>query len=290
MMSRFNFASGKAGRLPSMYQRRQTSSSSARQLTRAVKASKVPAISRAAAVLRLLGKSDAPLGVQAVARELGVVPSTCLNVLRTLVAEQFVSFDPDTKHYTLEAGLLTLARHWLKRNRFSDLAQPVLSRISQDFNLTVAGVHIVDYDHFIVVAVSQSTSDFQLTTHVGSRFPTLISATGRCAAAFGNLSEDDLRTRFGDLTWAKAPSFDEWRAQVQQTFERGYAVDEGNHISGVTVVAAPVHATRSRLTHAIVALGLSTALQGKELTRLQRAVRSSAQILSSRLCGEMVNE
>jgi hypothetical protein len=45
-----------------MNQRRQTSSSPARQLTRAVKASKVPAISRAAAVLRLLGKSAAPFG------------------------------------------------------------------------------------------------------------------------------------------------------------------------------------------------------------------------------------
>ena len=68
-----------------------------RELSAALKQSKAPAISRAAAVLRLLGKSDRPLALQAIARELGLVPSTCLYVLRALVAEEFVSFDPDTK-------------------------------------------------------------------------------------------------------------------------------------------------------------------------------------------------
>src|ERR1700742_3227994 len=118
-----------------------------RALAKAVKASKAPAISRAAAVLRLLGKSDAPLGVQAIARQLGLVPSTCLHVLRALVAEEFVSFDPETKLYALEAGVLTLARHWLRRNRFNDLSQPVLDRLSATYDATMLGVHIVGLDH-----------------------------------------------------------------------------------------------------------------------------------------------
>src|SRR5215471_6661691 len=166
-----------------------------RELAKAVKESKAPAISRAAAVLRLLGKSDAPLGVQAIARELGLVPSTCLHVLRALVAEEFVSFDLDTKRYSLEAGVLTLARHWLRRNRFNDLAQPVLDRIAQAFDVTMLGVHIVGLDHIIVVTVSQSGQNFQLSTQIGSRFPALISATGRCIAAFGGHPEAELEAR-----------------------------------------------------------------------------------------------
>src|SRR3954469_15279149 len=86
------------------------------ELAKAVEASKAPAISRAAAVLRLLGKSDKPLGVQSIARSLGLVPSTCLYVIRALIAEEFVAFDPDTKRYSLEAGVLTVARHWLRHN------------------------------------------------------------------------------------------------------------------------------------------------------------------------------
>src|ERR1044072_5296246 len=132
------------------------------QLDKAAQDSKAPGISRGAAVLRLLGKSDAPLGLQALSRELGLVPSTCLYVLRALVAEEFVAFDPDTKRYSLEAGVLTLARQWLRRNQFTDLVQPTLDRIAEAFDVTMLGVQIVGLDHIIAVAVSQSGQNFQL--------------------------------------------------------------------------------------------------------------------------------
>jgi DNA-binding IclR family transcriptional regulator len=257
-----------------------------RELAKAVGASKAPAISRAAAVLRLLGRSDAPLGVQAIARELGLVPSTCLHVLRALVAEEFVSFDTDTKRYALEAGVLTLARHWLRRNRFNDLAQPALDRIAQAFDVTVLGVHIVGLDHIIVVTVSQSGQNFQLSTQVGSRFPALISATGRCIAAFGDHTEAELEARFRTLRWDEPPGFEEWKSQVRQTRLQGYAVDAGNYISGVTVIAAPVWRTRGKLSHALVAIGIGSALKRTGLPALQNALLQAAQTLSNQLGGE----
>jgi DNA-binding IclR family transcriptional regulator len=258
-----------------------------RALARAVEASKAPAISRAAAVLRLLGRSDAPLALQSIARELGLVPSTTLHVLRALVAEEFVSFDPDTKRYSLEAGVLTLARHWLRRNRFTDLAQPVVERLGQALDVTVLGVHIVGLDHIIVVAVSQSGHDFQLSTQVGSRFPALISATGRCIAAFGQHSEAELEARFRTLRWDEPPTFEEWRAQVGQTRIQGFAVDAGNYISGVTVVAAPVWKAPGKLSHALVAIGIGSALKRRGLAALQETLVSAARTLSNQLCGEL---
>lgn len=257
-----------------------------RELAKAVKASKAPAISRAAAVLRLLGKSDTPLSLQSIGRQLGLVPSTCLYVLRALVAEEFVAFDRDTKRYSLEAGVLTLARHWLRGNRFNGLAQPVLDRIGQAFEVTMLGVHIVGLDHIVVVAVSQSGQNFQLSTQIGSRFPALISATGRCIAAFGDHSEAELEARFRTLRWDMPPTFDEWQAQVRRTHTQGFAVDAGNYISGVTVVAAPVWKTREKLSHALVAIGIGSALRRGGLPALQDAILSAARTLSNQLCGE----
>lgn len=256
------------------------------ELAKSVKASKAPAISRAAAILRLLGKSDTPLALQSIARTLGLVPSTCLYVLRALVAEEFVAFDPDTKRYSLEAGVLTLARQWLRRNQFTDLAQPVLDRISQTFDVTMLGTHIVGLDHMIVVAVSQSGNNFQLSAQIGSRFPALISATGRCIAAFGDHSEAELEARFRTLRWDEPPTFEGWKKQVSQTRTQGFAIDAGNYISGVTVVAAPVWKTRAKLSHALVAIGIGSALRGSELPALQHTLLSAAQKLSNQLCGE----
>ena len=269
-----------------MTDRRKSRPQRHRALASAVEASKAPAISRAAAVLRALGRSDAPLGVQAIARELGLVPSTCLYLLRALVAEEFVAFDADTKRYSLDAGVLTLAQHWLRRNRFNDLAQPVLDRIGQAFDVTTLGVHIVGLEHIIVVAVSQAGHNFQLSTQIGSRFPALISATGRCIAAFGEHSEAELEARFSSLRWDEPPTLEEWKAQVSQTRVQGLAVDAGHYISGVTVVAAPVWKTRGKLSHALVAIGIGSALKRAGLPALQDAVGSAAQTLSNQLCGD----
>ena len=254
-------------------------------LAQAVKDSKAPAISRAAAVLRLLGKSDAPLSLQTIARDLGLVPSTCLYVLRALTAEELVSFDSDTKRYALEAGVLTLARQWLRRNQFTDLAQPALDRLAADFGVTMLGVQIVSLDHIIAVVVSQADGNFQFSTQVGSRFPALISATGRCIAAFGNHSETTLKARFDKLRWENPPSFDDWQAQVTQTLARGYAIDDGNYIAGVTVVAAPVWKAPGKPSHALVAIGIEGAVKRKGLETLAAAMVAVARGLSGQMGG-----
>ena len=258
-----------------------------RALASAVEASKAPAIARAAAVLRALGRKGTPQGVHAVARELGLVPSTCLYVLRALVAEELVAFDPETKRYSLDAGVLTLAQHWLKRNRFPDLAQPVLDSIAERFDVTTLGVHVVGLEHIIVVAMSQAGKNFQIGTQIGSRFPALISATGRCIAAFGDYPEAELEARFDTLRWDDPPTFEEWKAQVAQTRAQGVAVDAGHYISGVTVVAAPVWKSRAKLSHALVALGIGGVVERRGLAALQAAILDAARSLSHQLCGEV---
>lgn len=256
-----------------------------RELAATLKESKVPAITRAAAVLRLLGKSDAPLGVQAIARELGMVPSTCLYVLRALAAEQLVAFDPDTKRYGLDAGVLTLARQWLRRSAFADLVQPVIDRIAHQFEVTMLGVQVSGLEHMVVVALSQSGRNFQLSAQIGSRFPALISATGRVVAAFGYCSDAELERRFKALRWDEPPAFEQWMAEVAAARANGFAVDEGNYIAGVTVVSAPVWRTPGKPSHALVATGLSSAMRRRGLAELAEALVAGARTLSDQLSG-----
>lgn len=252
----------------------------------AVKQSKAPAISRAAAVLRLLGKSDAPLNLQSIASQLELVPSTCLNILRALVAEEFVAFDSDSKRYSLEAGVLTLARQWLRRSAFNDLAQPVLDRISRDRDITMLGVNIVGLEHIVVVAASQASNNLQISAQIGTRFPALLSATGRCIAAYGGYRQEEIKNRFDTLRWDDPPSWETWQRQVNETRERGYAVDAGNYIAGVTVLAAPVWNAAGKLRHALVGLGISSAVERRGLSELETDLLAAAKSLSQQLSGD----
>jgi DNA-binding IclR family transcriptional regulator len=254
-----------------------------RRVRRAVEASKAPAISRAAAILRLLSTSEGPLALQTIANTLDLVPSTCLHVLRALVAEDFVALDAKTKRYSLEAGVLVLAQHWLRRNRFNDLVQPVLDRISREYKVTAVGLRIASSEQSIVVAVSQGDPQLRLTTHVGSFFPAFAGATGRCLAAYKDWSESDLRAVFANLEWDNPPSFDEWLRQVEQTRGQGFAIDKGNYISGVTVVLAPVWETPSDMGHALIAFGIGDAVKRERLKSLQLAIVQESQALTKQL-------
>jgi DNA-binding IclR family transcriptional regulator len=252
-------------------------------LDAALESSTVPAVSRAAAILRLLGKSSEPLGVQVVARALGIIPSTCLHILRTLVAEELVNFDETTKLYTLSAGVLLLARQWLGRNRFADLAQPALDRICRQYGVTAIGVQVLGLDYMVVVAMARSESMVQLHTQIGSRFPALVSATGRCIAAFGGYKKEDLRRAFKKLRWDNPISLTEWEAQVAKAVDDGYAIDRGNLMAGVTVLAAPVLGINKVLDNTLVVVGISEQLPNQALSTIGLDLRKSADQISKQL-------
>ena len=62
--------------------------------------------------------------------------------------------------------------------------QPRLDDLSKRYGVTAIGVEVPDLDHMIVVTLSRTQAPVRLHVDVGSRFPALISATGRCVAAF----------------------------------------------------------------------------------------------------------
>jgi len=244
----------------------------------------VPAVTRAVAILRLLSRSEAPLGVHAIARPLGMVPSTCLHILRALVAEELLSVDPATKRYALASGVVALARGMLRNDPFANLAQPVLDRLAAEYGTTAIGVEATGLDHIVALAIARPGHALRLQVDVGSRYPALISATGRCIAAFGDHSWKEMERRFHTLRWENPPSLQQWRDDVQATRESGYAVDEGRYITGVTVIAAPVM-PRGRVSHAIVVVGVAEQLRRLGLEDIGTAMRAQAAALSLKLEG-----
>jgi DNA-binding IclR family transcriptional regulator len=242
----------------------------------------VPAVARAAAILRLLSRSEAPLGVHAVARALKLVPSTCLHILRALAAEELVSFDPETKRYGLSSGVVALARGMLRHDAFSRFAQPVLDEVSGRHGVTAIGVEVAGLDHIVVVAMSRPGHALRLQADVGSRYPALISASGRCIAAFGGHPWGEIERRFRALRWDNPPTLPQWRADVEATRRAGYAVDEGRYIAGVTVIAAPVM-PRGRVSHALVVVGVSEQLRRIGVYVLGEELRVRATELSRRM-------
>lgn len=243
----------------------------------------VPAVTRAVAILRLLSRSRAPLSLRAIAQALELVPSTALHILRALVAEQLLQVDAQTKQYRLGVGMLPLARAMLENGDFPSLVRPKLDDLSSRYGVTAIGVEVPDLDHMIVVALARTQAPVRLHVDVGSRFPALISATGRCVAAFSAHPWTEIERRFRQLSWHSAPSYDTWRKEVDLVRRQRFSIDRGNYIAGVTIVAVPVLNIRGTISHTIAAVGLGSQLDRARSLALARDMRAAAQEVAAQL-------
>lgn len=227
----------------------------------------VPAVTRAVAILRYLGRQDQPVGVNPMARDLGLVPSTCLHILRVLTDEGLVRFDTVSKRYALDVGLLSIARTVIQRNAFIPMVQPHLDDLAERFGATVLATQVNDARQMVVVALNQVQQPLRLQVDLGSRFPALISATGRLYAAFSGTDPASLREGFARLHWDVPPRFDAWLDQVAESRARGYAVDRGAYMSGVTVIAVPFLDASGQMIRSLVSIGISERMEAAGIAR-----------------------
>lgn len=242
----------------------------------------VPAVTRSIAILRLLGRAPAPLGVKAIAQALGLVPSTCLHILRVLVAEELVKVDA-AKQYTLGPGLLSLARTALGGNDFPTLVQPGLDALSRRYGVTAIGLELPNLQHMVVVALSRAQTPVRLHVDVGSRFPALISATGRCVAAFTDHSKAEIEKRFRALRWHNAPSYDAWCREVDTVRRQGFSIDRGNYIAGVTIVAVPIPDARGPISRSLASVGIAGQLDRTKSIELAHDMQAAASSVAAGL-------
>jgi DNA-binding IclR family transcriptional regulator len=244
----------------------------------------VPAVTRAITILRLLGRSPASMTLKSISQELGMVTSTCLHILRVLVEEGLVKVDPATKRYSLGVGMLALARSVIESSAFPSMVQPVLDRLSNTWSVTAIGVEVSGIDHMVVLALSRSRLPFRLHVDVGSRFPALISATGRLVAAFtDDLPWGEIERRFKSLRWEQAPDLAAWKKEVDTARRKGYSIDRGNYISGIALIAVPVLDSHGTMTHSLVAAGVADQLSGSKSLALAKDLQAEAQTLSQQL-------
>jgi DNA-binding IclR family transcriptional regulator len=234
-------------------------------------------------MLRLLSRGREPQSLKAIAESLDLVPSTALHIARALVTEDLLRVDPLTKRYSLGTGMLPLARAVLENADFPSLVRPKLDDLSGRYGVMAIGVEVPDLDHMIVLTLSRSQAPVRLHVDVGSRFPALISATGRCVAAFSGQPPKEIEKRFRQLRWHNAPSYEVWCKEVDQVRRQGYSIDRGNYIDGVTIVAVPVLNSQGTISHTLAAVGLGSQLDRAKSLALARDMAAVAREITTQL-------
>lgn len=220
------------------------------------------------AILRYLRKARGPVSVTQTARELSLNPSTCYNLMRTLVHEGLANFDTATKSYTLSIGVVALAQGALDRDSRIRLMHPELARIARTHGVAMNLWQPVDFDRVMLVDRAEPEVALQISMRIGQRLPMLVGALGRCFAAFSDIPEAELRKRFRKVRLARPVDFETWLHEVRETRLRGSAVDEGNFATGVTTVSVPVFDGSGDMVMAVSAIAISAQLTGERIPAL----------------------
>src|SRR5947209_984193 len=163
----------------------------------------VPAVDKAARVLRAIAKGGRAMGISELARSLNVSKGTLRDVLLTLDAYGFVVRDPDTR-FRLGPELRTLADASTPDLR--TLAQPYLVSLMETFRET-AILGVVHDGRLEIAARAEPNTDLHMTAPLGRRLPLDEGAHGKVLAKGDAIGYDD-EELFPGVRAAAAPIVD----------------------------------------------------------------------------------
>lgn len=247
----------------------------------------VGALVNGLSVLRYLAASGSAVGVTRIARELELNSSTCFNILKTLVHEGLVTFDEGTKTYAIGLGLVELAKGSLRHASYVRMLHPQLQELADKYRVTATLWQKSSKERVTLVDLADNSSAVRVHMSVGQRLPIYIAALGRCMAAYSDLTEDQLRERISGLRWEESPSFAEYYAEVQQVRDRGYAIDNGNYVKGVTTVSAPIIDASDKAIMAISTVGFTAQLNKTTIRQLGEELHARSAKISRAFSGRI---
>jgi DNA-binding IclR family transcriptional regulator len=201
---------------------------------------RVGSVKAAVAILRHLVRTGSAMGVNALARALDISPSSCFLLLKTLVDERLLDFDPVSKLYSLGPGAIALGRGAIDPAGSFALVRTKLEELAVAHDATVGLWRLRLAEQLIVVGFAESTATTRIHITVGHRVPIAAGAAGRCALAFSRSDPQSIAGRLAAVRWANTPDLQTYVKDLEKVRERGWAIDEGGFLQGVTTIAAPV--------------------------------------------------
>lgn len=222
----------------------------------------VQSIERAAAVLRLLGSVDRPLGLNELAAALGLPRPTAHGIVRTLREVGFVDQDRTTSRYRLGSALRELGRGgWDRhdlRGRAMNWADSLAGSSGFAVHIGVPTGHAVQLVHHVF---RPDGSPQRIRT--GEEQPLHATALGKCLLAFSPVDTPPARDldlqRWTGRTCVTVAALD---AQLVLARRRGWASETGEYEIGTGGAAAPLRASGGIVVGALGVVGPVEELYG----------------------------
>ena len=239
----------------------------------------IQSLAKGLKILNLLEHSRNGMGTTEIAKQLSIDKSSASRLLHTLANYGFVEQDEHSTRYLLGPQLLTLGQHLLNRITLRDHARPYLHELV-DKTGECAHLAIQAQRQALYIDQVESTAALRVESEIGTLSPLHCTALGKVMLAFGGCPIHDELRPFTHRTVTDPSTLD---AQLSQTVNRGYAIDDEEYNYGVRCVAAPVYDHRGVLVGAIGISGPAGRVTLERIDEFGNVVKETAYALSARM-------
>lgn len=218
----------------------------------------VGGIGRAFHLMRIVAESGSGgTRLTELATRTGLPRPTAHRLLRTLVAEEAIAFDPRSKRYTLGLGLFLLAARAGDVRGLRDIARPVLLRLTASLGETLFLLVHNGYDAVCVERTAGPLPIRSFTGDIGGRVPLGIGQGSVAILAFLPPAEQDeiIRHNLPRMRDFGGPDEASLRAELAQVRHDGHCGGASGLIPGMAGVGAPILDQDGR---AVAALSIGT--------------------------------
>lgn len=229
-------------------------------------------------VLEALMRLDGA-GVTELATELGIPRSTTYNHLSTLLANEYVVREGDT--YRLGLRFLDLGEYTRNQRRIYNVARPEIERLAEETG-ELANLLIEEHGYGVYLYRAEGERAVGLDTYAGKRVHLHCTSLGKVILAHMGDRQDEIIAQRGlpartDRTITDRDALEESLASIR---ERGYAADDGERLSGLRCVAAPILDEAGEAVGAVSVSAPRSRMRGQRFeTEIPEQVMSAANVI-----------
>lgn len=247
----------------------------------------IESVVRALDILEILD-AEGELGITEIARKLGMEKSTVFRTINTLRARHYVRQDLDNQKYSNSYKLFEMGHNVARNTGLPKMAYRFLRSLAKASKGAV-NLGVRDGNKVVYIDKIENDDTVKVCMKIGQGIPLYCTGLGKALLAY--LPEGKVRAiigqekfhRYTANTLANVELLLEDLAQIRQ---RGYSIDDEEHLPGILCVAAPVFNAKNEPIAAIsVATLMMTPLKPEQITELGQSVYQAAEGFTESLGG-----
>lgn len=217
-----------------------------------------------------------PLSLTELSQRTRIPASTCHGVMRLLEQEGYLYFLGGREAYPTPR-LWHLAEDIRRHDPLVQMLELPLSKLRDDLDETVI-LGVRRGDEVLYLLVLESRQAIRYSSRAGERKPLHSSSIGK--VLLGQLSAEDLETWLTQRSLARVTdntitTVRGLRADLARAAQRGYYMTQGENVSDVMAIAAPLHLGGTVLGIAVAGpMSRMAAVEAKVARRLMQCVRA----------------